>query len=83
MLCKYKLTHVLCIKHKLRTARKQSQSIMLKKKKMYIHISIPNYKKQSLNRLGYVLVHNFHPQMLSTLSINISVQPISSCIERT
>lgn len=28
---------------------------------MYIHISIPNYKKQSLNRLGYVSSTNaFH-----------------------
>lgn len=38
---------------------------------MYIHISIPNYKKQSLNPLGYLLVYNFHPQMLLTLRINI------------
>lgn len=50
---------------------------------MYIHISVPNYKEQSLNLLGYVLVYHFHPQILSTLRINTPEHPISSYIERT
>ena len=54
-----------------------------KKKQRYIHITIPNSEKQSLNPSGCVSVNNFHPQTLSTLRINLSVHPIPSCIERT
>lgn len=32
---------------------------------MYIHISIPNYKKAISESLGYVLVNNLHQQMPS------------------
>lgn len=48
----------------------------------HIHIPIPNYTKRFLSPLGCVSVYNIHPQMLSILSTNTSVHPVSSCTER-